>query len=139
MRDATLYFIMALIFGCTAQPYTWQDTRQPVREDPARDLEECQEYAGRQYRPGIPAGEAFLTTQERQAEERNHDGYGEWRPDRSPFPVMNNNSQPIHKVPVDYTGYPAELDYAPHYLDDILGKCMRDRGWSYQPAPAPAE
>lgn len=65
--------------------------------------------------------------------------YGEWRTDRSPNKTINKNALPIHDIPVDYTGYPGELDYAPHYLDDILEKCMNDRGWQYLPAPAQTE
>jgi len=52
----------------------------------------------------------------------------------SPFRTTNVNAQPIHEIPVNYTGYPEELDYTPNYLDDILEKCMLDRGWDYQPA-----
>ena len=41
---------------------------------------------------------------------------------------------PKHDVPVEYTGYPGELDYYPDYLDDIFEKCMQDKGWQYLPA-----
>ena len=133
MRGVTILFITAHLFGCST-PYTWQDTRQPVREDATVVLEECRSYASEQYKPGIPMGDALLDEARSKAETtENHSG-GEWRPDQSPFRTTNVNAQPIHEVPVDYTGYPGELDYYPSYLDDILEKCMLDRGWVYKPA-----
>jgi hypothetical protein len=129
--------VTTLLFGCTAPvPYAWQDMRQPARETAATDLEECRAFAARQYRPGMPAGEPFLKDQPNVADipAENNRG-GEWRPDRSPWPTTNVNAQPVHDIPVEYTGFPGELDYSPDYLDDILEKCMHDRGWSYDALP----
>jgi len=137
MRGFTLLCITAFLFGCAAPvPYAWQDTRQPVRDDVTVDLEQCRAYAARQYRPGVPMGEPFLKEQENKTDNTEGSSLGEWRPDRSPFPTTNSNTLPVHAIPVDYTGYPGELDYYPSYLDDILEKCMQDRGWSYQPVMA---
>ena len=134
MRGILLVFITAHLFGCAAPvPYAWQDTRQPVREDAAADLEACRTYAAKQYRPGMPKGESYLKKQDNQAEGTGSSNPGEWRPDRAPFPTTNINAQPVHEVAVGYTGYPGELDYYPGYLDAILEKCMLDRGWAYQP------
>ena len=134
MQRITLLFITTLLFGCASQvPYTWQDTRQPIRDDATIDLEECRIFAARQYQPGIPAGEPYLKDQTSKKGMMDEYDRGEWRPDRSPFPTINDNTLPTHDVPVDYTGYPGELDYHPNYLDDILEKCMQDRGWNYQP------
>ena len=140
MRHLTLLIITTLFLSCTAPtPYTWQDTRQPARDDATADLRKCQDYAARQYQPGTPMGEPYLKDQTNGQSASWMEGVddnnnGEWRPDRSPFPTTNINAQPIHEVPVDYTGYPGELDYYPSYLDDILEKCMHDHGWSYLPA-----
>lgn len=137
MREIAAFIITIMVFGCTATPtYTWQETRQPVREDSSADLQECRDYTGRQYRPGIPAGEPFLKTPVRNNEETHNETMEEWRPDRSPFHTTNRNARPIHDVPVAYTGYPGELDYHPDYLDEILEKCMHDRGWVYRPETA---
>ena len=134
MQRITLFFITTLFIGCaTPVPYAWQDTRQPLRDDATIDLEECRAFAARQYQPGVPTGEPYLKDQTNKTGVMDENSRGEWRPDRSPFPTINNNTLPIHDVPVDYTGYPGELDYHPNYLDDILEKCMQDRGWSYQP------
>lgn len=145
MRNITLFITTALLLGCTAPaPYSWQDTRQPVREDATDDLEKCRSYASRQYQPGTPMGESYLKAQEvlkdqaggqsaSKTEDMNNDSNGQWRPDRSPFPRININDLPIHDVPIDYTGYPGQLDYYPSYLDDILEKCMLDHGWRYLP------
>ncbi len=151
MRNITLFITTTLLLGCTApSPYSWQDTRQPVRDDATIDLEKCRTYTARQYRPGIPMGEPFLKSQKgfkdqaglkdqpgsqsaSNMEGMDNNSTGQWRPDRSPFPIININEQPIHEVPVDYTGYPGELDYYPSYLDDILEKCMQDHGWRYLP------
>jgi len=78
-------------------------------------------------------GEPYLKEQENKTGITESSNHGEWRPDRSPFPTTNINAMPVHEIPVDYTGYPGELDYYPSYLDDILEKCMQDRGWAYQP------
>ncbi len=130
----TALVIMTLLPGCTGrEPYAWQDTRQPTRDDATADLEECRTYAARQYRPGMPAGEPYLKNKGEETNETKEDSHGQWRPDRSPFPVININAQPIHKIPVDYTGYPGELDYSPGYLDAVLEKCMLDHGWRYEP------
>lgn len=134
MQRVTLLIITTLLFGCaTPVPYAWQDTRQPIRDDATIDLEECRTFAARQYQPGIPAGEPYLKDQTDKMGMIDEDRRGEWRPDRAPFPTINNNTLSTHDIPVDYTGYPGELDYHPNYLDDILEKCMQDRGWSYQP------
>ena len=126
--------IMTLLSGCTGRvPYAWQDTHQPARDDATADLDECRTYSARQYSPGVPAGDPYLKKEVGEAIESTEDGYGQWRPDRSPFPVINVNAQPIHEVPVDYTGYPGELDYYPGYLDAILEKCMHEHGWEYKP------
>lgn len=134
MRRIILLFIVAqLLPGCTAAiPYKWQDTRQPARDSATADLEECRTYTARQYRPGMPAGEPYLKGQEVETDKNSDDNNGPWRPDRSPWPIINNNVQPVHEVPVGYTGYPGELDYHPDYLDAILEKCMYDRGWEYR-------
>jgi len=78
-------------------------------------------------------GEPFLKDQGNKTDVMDNTTRGEWRPDRSPFPTTSINSLPVHEIPVEYTGYPGELDYYPSYLDDILEKCMQDRGWTYQP------
>lgn len=134
MRDITTLIITAFLFGCTATPpYGWLDTRVPAREDATADLEECRVYTAKQYRPGMPAGDPFLKDKSARTVAMDDYDQGTWRPDRSPFPITNINAQPIHNIPVDYTGYPGELDYYPNYLDEILEKCMSDRGWIYQP------
>lgn len=134
MHGTILLFIITLLLGCAAPvPYAWQDTRQPARDDATADLEECRTYTARQYRPGMPAGEPYLKDRNNEGDITKENGHGQWRPDRSPFPTTNINAQPIHEVPVDYTGYPGELDYSPGYLDAILEKCMHDRGWGYKP------
>ena len=109
---------------------TWQDTTGQGSEAAAKALEICRDFASRQYQPGVPAGEEYLKNQTDEAVfyERTTGG---WRPDRSPHKTVNINAMPLHDVHVDYTGYPGELDYYPNYLDDILEKCMRDRGWEY--------
>ncbi len=133
MRGIILLLIATPLLACTAPvPYAWQDTRQPARDDATADLEECRTYTARQYRPGMPAGEPYLKDRADEGDNTKEDNPGQWRPDRSPFPTTNINAQPIHEVPVDYTGYPDELDYSPGYLDAILEKCMHDRGWEYE-------
>ncbi len=129
--------IALLLISCTAAPvhYSWQDTRTPAREDSSVDLEECKAFTARQYKPGIPAGEPYLKGEKSQQNPTDEIQAGTWRADRSPFQETNINSQPTHNVPVEYTGYPGELDYYPDYLDDILEKCMKDKGWSYLPTP----
>lgn len=137
MRGSAIIIILLTICGCASTvDYTWQDLRLPARDDATFDLEECRVYAARQYQPGKPFGEPFLKDQAPSAEATDASKPGEWRPDRSPFPTTNLNAQPIHDIPVDYTGYPGELDYHPGYLDDILEKCMLDRGWAYRPSTA---
>lgn len=121
------------LLGCaTSAPYGWQDTRTPPRDDASSDLAACQSFAARQYRPGMPWGSSFLEKDPAQ-QPTTEDQQRQWRPDRSPFPVVNINSQATHDVPVDYSGYPGELDYHPGYLDEILEKCMHDRNWEYRP------
>jgi hypothetical protein len=97
------------------------------------DLEECRSYAARQYKPGTPTGEPYLRDSQTQDDFMAENKMGEWRPDRNPTATININSEPIHDVPTEYTGYPGELDYSPEYLDDILEKCMSDKGWEYRP------
>jgi len=122
----SIFMIVILTAACTpSSQYAWVDIRTPSRDDATVDLEFCRDYAARQYQVGNPAGEDYLNNQEERM------GNGEWRPDRSPDSMVNVNALPRHDIPVDYTGYPGELDYYPHYLDDILEKCMRDRGWEY--------
>ena len=122
------------LFSCASQTaYTWQDMRQPPREEASMDLEECRTYAARQYKPGTPAGEPYLRDSHTQDDFMAENKMGEWRPDRNPTATININSEPIHDVPTEYTGYPGALDYYPEYLDDILEKCMSDRGWEYRP------
>jgi hypothetical protein len=122
------------LFSCASQTaYTWQDMREPPREEASVDLEECQAYAARQYEPGTPAGEPYLRENHIQDDFMAENKRGTWRPDRNPTDTININSEPIHDVPAEYTGYPGELDYYPEYTDDILEKCMSDRGWKYQP------
>lgn len=141
MRIQIACVIIVLFLAACAAPvqYTWQDSREPARESATTDLDECRAYAARQYKPGMPAGEPYLRDAEIEARAVDGKTSGEWRPDRSPFKTTNINAQPIHDVPVDYTGYPGELDYSPHYLDDILEKCMHDRGWLYEPVTEGAE
>jgi hypothetical protein len=136
MLNLLLLFIALCLCSCGPQPtYSWQDARESSREDPSIDLEECREYAARQYKPGMPAGEAYLKEKATSGNELAEYAQGKWRPDRSPFNTTNLNSQPIHDIPTEHTGYPGELDYYPSYLDDILEKCMSDRGWAYWPMP----
>jgi hypothetical protein len=122
------------LFSCAPQPpYTWQDMREPSRQEASVDLEECRAYAARQYKPGIPTGEPYLRDSHTQDDFMAENEMGVWRPDRNPTDTININSESIHDVPTEYTGYPGELDYDPEYLDDILEKCMSDRGWEFRP------
>ena len=122
------------LFSCASQTtYTWQDKHEPAREEASMDLEECRAYAARQYKPGIPSGEPYLRDSHTQDDFMAENEMGTWRPDRNPTATININSEPTHDVPTEYTGYPGELDYHPEYLDDILEKCMSDRGWEYRP------
>lgn len=134
MRFIFYLVAIVLLFGCTSSTqHTWKDTRESNREDFSTDLDECRSYTARQYKPGTPTGEPYLEESSDFIEGANEHP-GEWRPDRAPFKTTNVNALPRHEVPVDYTGYPGELDYYPDYLDDILEKCMKDRGWGYLPA-----
>ena len=130
-----LLFLTSIgLFSCAAQTnYTWQDMREPPREEAGIDLEECRTYAARQYKPGTPAGETYLRENHIQDDPMAENKMGTWRPDRNPTETININSTPIHDVPTEYTGYPGQLDYHPEYLDDIMEKCMSDRGWEYRP------
>lgn len=123
--------------GCAATPWSWQDTRTPVRADPAADLAACRSYASSQYAPGIPAGDPYQRYQPDsppdQQDPDNPPGTGTWHPDREPFPYTNRDRESLHGVVVPYTGYPGELDYHPEYLDALVEKCMADRGWAYRP------
>lgn len=126
------FFLVMLCVACTPFPqYEWQDTRVPEREDVTTDLDDCREFASRQYKPGIPAGEEYQQQSNSDMGVLDTTTTGEWRPDRSPNKTVNVHALPIHDVQTDYTGYPGELDYHPNYLDDIVEKCMNDRGWVY--------
>ena len=76
---------MILLLGCTPTQYAWQDTREPAREAATIDLEKCREYAAKQYQPGMPAGEAYLNSSDKEIINEDNSNPGEWRPDRSPF------------------------------------------------------
>lgn len=131
-----LLFASLGLFGCVSQTtYTWQDVREPSRQEASMDLEECRAYAARQYKPGIPAGEPYLRENHAQEDFMAENKMGTWRPDRNPTSTININSMPTHDVPTEYTGYPGELDYDPEYLDAILEKCMSDKGWEFRPEP----
>lgn len=131
-KKLLMIIVVFLCASCTSLPqYTWQDTRTPAREDASLDLEECRDFASRQYRPGMPSGEEYLRTQEDDSPLAETTTSGEWRPDRAPGQTISVHALPRHDVPAEYTGFPGELDYHPNYLDDILEKCMRDRGWEY--------
>ena len=134
MHKSLLLIFTTCLFGCASQsPYSWHDTRTPPREESSADLEHCRAYAAKQYKPGIPAGEPYLRELHRSQDVMEENSIGVWRPDRNPTSTININSIPIHDVPTEFTGYPGELDYDPDYLDDILEKCMADRGWEYRP------
>jgi hypothetical protein len=138
MRTRSLLIAGSLILaGCISpSQYSWQDARAPARQDANQDLQYCKEYTARQYKAGTPTGEPFLSKEQKDRlinEERPLD---EWRTDRTPFKTTSINQMPIHDVPTDYTGYPAELDYYPDYKNDIFEKCMSDRGWEYLPQPS---
>ena len=125
-------FLFCLCIACSPPPqYAWQDTRTPPRDDVSTDLQTCRDFTARQYRPGVPTGEEYIKENDTGMELEETSTQGTWRPDRSPVEEVNTYTTPRHDIPVDYTGYPGELDYYPHYLDDILEKCMRDKGWVY--------
>lgn len=131
-----LVLIALLNISCSAyRPFTWQDTRLPVRDSADADIEKCRLYAAAQYKPGMPSGESYLEEQETPHDPLIQVNAGEWRPDRDPLQQTNTRSTPIHDIPVDYTGYPGELDYYPDYLSDIFEKCMNDKGWEYKVKP----
>ncbi len=134
MRNLLSLFSLILLCSCiSTTQYSWQSLHDPLRDDSTPDLEECRNYAAKQYSPGIPTGEPYLKEQPSPSEGIDEYTQGEWRPDRNPSPVVNLNTTSVHNVPTEYTGYPGELDYHPNYLDDILEKCMLDRGWEYKP------
>ena len=131
-KNLLIIIVVSLCAACSSFPqYSWQDTRSSTRDDATTDLEECREFASIQYKPGMPAGEEYLSTQGHDMPLSETNASGEWRPDRSPDQTVRVHALPKHDVPVEYTGFPGELDYYPNYLDDILEKCMRDRGWEY--------
>lgn len=133
MQNFLLLLFSIFLVSCAPQPtYTWQDTRESPRKDASFDLEECKSYAVKQYKPGIPAGEPYLRDDPALSNETAESTSGEWRPDRNPTETTNINSLPVHDIPTEFTGYPGALDYYPEYLDDILEKCMSDRGWEYR-------
>jgi len=136
IRNLIILAVATALTACAPTPYQWRDTQGTGREDATADLEYCKEYAAAQYSPGVPAGSSYLGANKAHSlawDKNQEKGFGEWRPDRDPSRNININTLPTHSVDVDYTGYPGELDYYPDYLDDILGKCMQDRGWAYQP------
>jgi hypothetical protein len=136
MYKFTVFLCMFIVAGCSSpKVYTWQDTRNPARNDASNDTKVCQDYAARQYQPGMPTGEPYLEEQKTPSDLTAEYKTGEWRPDRDPGRATNIRSRPIHDVPTEYTGYPGELDYYPDYLDDIFAKCMNDKGWEYEPEP----
>lgn len=127
-----LFFLVA---SCAPKTqYSWQDSRLPARDDASADISTCRDYAARQYQPGTPAGAPYLAEQRTPSDPLAPQPTGEWRPDRDPTRQTSIHSMPTHDIPVEYTGYPGELDYYPDYLDDIFEKCMQDKGWQYRPA-----
>ncbi|MDT8441460.1 MAG: hypothetical protein RQ723_07350 [Desulfuromonadales bacterium] len=135
----SLLIILASLAMCACGPidYCWQDQYQLNREDFSADLAHCKDYAARQYRPGIPAGTPYRAEDAGYPHGQDTIGTeitaGEWRPDRNPMRWISISTPNRHEVDTAYTGYPGALDYAPNYTDDILEKCMSDRGWAYLP------
>jgi len=127
--------------SCTPASYTWQDQYNLNREDFSSDLEFCRRYSANQYQPGIPKGAPYLDqhasypTGDSGLEPSSTSAQisGEWHSDRNPMRWINISRSSRHEVETGYTGYPGELDYARGYTDDILEKCMSDRGWAYLP------
>jgi hypothetical protein len=139
-----LLFCVTIAAGCTATPWSWQDTRTPARPDATADLDDCRSYAAAQYAPGTPAGDPYLQAppnyrdpgwSDTRAADPDQAATGIWHPDREPYPYTNQMRQDRHGVVVPYTGYPGYLDYHPGYLDALVEKCMIDRGWIFQPTP----
>lgn len=140
MRTLLIILSSLALFSCSPVDYSWQDQYQLNREDFSADLVYCRDYAARQYQPGIPAGASYR--QQESGYPHGHDTVGsevvggEWRPDRNPMRWISISAPPRHQLDTAYTGYPGALDYAPNYTDDILEKCMSDRGWAYLPVQA---
>ena len=130
-----------LLASCAPVSYCWQDQYNLNREDFASDLGFCRNYAASQYQPGIPAGTSYLNQHSndptavsgQELLSSSAQISGEWHPDRNPMRWIAISRSSRHQVETGYTGYPGELDYAPGYTDDILEKCMSDRGWAYLP------
>lgn len=146
MDNRIIIFILTLflIVACAGTDYDWSSVRNPDQSDYTEDLETCRAYTAAQYQPGMPKGAEYLDEYQGYPHGMEWDGprteirdykQGEWRPDRNPFQQTNINQTATHDVTVPYTGYPGYYDYSPGYLDDILEKCMRDRGWEYQAVP----
>lgn len=140
-----LLFWCGIVSGCTATPWSWQDTRTPARLGADADLDACRSYAAAQYSPGVPAGDPYLqapinypdsTPLDATAVDPDRSATGTWHPDREPYPYTNQTREDQHGVVVPYTGYPGYLDYHPGYLDALVEKCMADRGWVFRPTPA---
>ena len=145
IRRWWLLFSVGIVCGCTATPWSWQDTRTPARFDANADLNACRSYASAQYAPGVPAGDPYQQTPTNYQDpvplakdtgNPDHAATGTWHPDREPFPYTSNyRGESQHGVVVPYTGYPGYYDYHPDYLDALVEKCMADRGWAYRPTP----
>ncbi|GEM_PF-2154072 len=140
-----LFLLVLTVAGCTPTPFSWQDTRVPARFDARADLDVCRSHAAAQYSPGVPKGDPYRQSQvnypdpaplEQPQDNPDRSATSTWHPDREPFPVTNAERSNRHEVVVPYTGYPGYLDYHPDYLDDLVEKCMADRGWVYRPSPA---
>jgi hypothetical protein len=140
-----LFLLAGIGSGCTATPWSWQDTGTPARLDASADLDACRSYASSQYTPGVPAGDSYQQIPVNYADPAPLDktstnpgstATGTWHPDREPFPYTSNyQGESRHGVVVPYTGYPGYYDYDPGYLDALVEKCMADRGWSFRPTP----
>ena len=141
MKSYLSGLILIVIFSCAPTDYEWHYQREPTRHNYTDDLEYCRAFAAKQYQPGIPTGSPYLEDGQVYPDSSNQNLIFKdqasqdkkvWHPDRDPDQLTNLNRQPVHAVPKRYTGYPGYLDYYPSYLDDILGKCMRDRGWVFR-------
>ena len=139
MRLTVVLICLLGTAGCTATPWSWQDLGSPPRESAETDLAACRSYAAAQYSPGVPAGDRYLKDQPAtlplDPESRTPPpGLGPWHADREPFPTTSSSQVSLHGVVVPYTGYPGSYDYHPGYLDALVEKCMREKGWAFRPA-----
>jgi hypothetical protein len=137
--------ILIFISSCAPTDYEWHYQREPVRFNYTEDLDFCRAFTAKQYQPGVPTGSPYIEDGQRypvgpdqnlHLEDETSQNKGVWHADRNPDQQINLNRQSVHDVPKQYTGYPGYLDYYPRYSDDILEKCMRDRGWVYRPRGA---